>query len=223
MINTDFKSKKICVNLNNLRYLCAKKLTKIILITNNGFVVLNCHKNKHLEKEIEIIELKAGNAKVYELLFRQLYEPLCRYAYSILHNHDETEDIVQETFCKLWEQREKMEIHTSIKSYLYRMVHNACLNKIKQTELQSEHHEQIAYSSASDYNNVEAAMENKELRHKINLAISSLPERCREVFMLSRKQHLSYAEIAQKMQISPNTVETQIVKALKTLRLKLKS
>jgi len=179
-------------------------------------------KNTHLEKEIEIIELKAGNAKVYELLFEQLYEPLCRYAYSILHDQDETEDIVQETFCKLWEQRERMEIHTSTKSYMYRIVHNACLNKIKQTELRYEHHEHIAYFSTSDYNNVENSMNSKELRHNIELAISSLPERCREVFLLSRKQHLSYAEIAQKMQISPNTVETQIVKALKTLRLKLK-
>jgi len=175
-----------------------------------------------LEKEIEIVELKAGNAKVYELLFQQLYRPLCQYACSILHNHDETEDIVQETFCKLWEQREKLEIHTSTKSYLYRMVHNACLNKIKQREIHHEHHEQIAYFSASDYNNVEKTMENRELRHKINLAIATLPERCREAFLLSRMQHLSYAEIAQKMQISPNTVETQIVKALKTLRGKLK-
>ena len=189
---------------------------------NNGFVAFNCHNYIALEKEIEIIELKAGNAKVYELLFQQFYRPLCQYAYSIIHNQDETEDIVQEIFCKLWEQREKIEIHTSTKSYLYRMVHNACLNRIKQTELQYEHHEQIAYLSASDYNNVEKTMENKELRHKINLAVASLPERCREAFLLSRMQHLSYAEIAQKMQISSNTVETQIVKALKTLRLKLK-
>jgi RNA polymerase sigma-70 factor (ECF subfamily) len=175
-----------------------------------------------LKQEVDIADLKAGNTKVFETLFKQWYEPLCRYAYSMLHNQDEAEDIAQKTFCKLWDQREKMEIHTSIKSYLYRMVHNACLNKIKQWQIQSEHHEQIAYSSVSVVNHVEQAVVHKELSHQIELAIAALPERCREVFLLSRMQHLSYIQIAQKMQISPNTVETQIVKALKTLRIKLK-
>ncbi|MCL2290655.1 MAG: RNA polymerase sigma-70 factor [Bacteroidetes bacterium] len=175
-----------------------------------------------MREEIDIADLKAGNAKIFEMLFKQWYEPLCRYAYSMLHNQEEAEDITQKTFCKLWDQREKMEIHTSIKSYLYRMVHNACLNKIKQWQMQSEHHEQIAYSSVSVANHVEQTVAHKELSHQIELAIAALPERCREVFLLSRMQHLSYIEIAQKMQISPNTVETQIVKALKTLRIKLK-
>jgi RNA polymerase sigma-70 factor (ECF subfamily) len=175
-----------------------------------------------LEQEFEIVALKAENVKVYEALFRRYYEPLCRYAQSILHEHDEAEDIVQKTFCDLWDKREKMEIHTSIKSYLYRMVHNACLNKIKQIQMQSEHHQHIAYSATAAGNNTEHSMTHKELSHQIELAIAALPERCREVFLLNRMQHLSYMEIAQKLQISPNTVETQIVKALKTLRLKLK-
>ena len=175
-----------------------------------------------MRQEVDIADLKAGNIKVFEMLFKQWYEPLCRYAYSMLHNEEEAEDMVQKTFCKLWEQREKMEIHTSIKSYLYRMVHNACLNKIKQWQMQSEHHEMIIYSSVTATNHVEQMLVHKELHSQIELAIAELPERCREVFLLSRMQHLSYIQIAQKMQISPNTVETQIVKALKMLRVKLK-
>jgi len=140
----------------------------------------------------------------------------------MLNDRDEAEDIAQKMFCKLWDQREKMEIHTSIKSYLYRMVHNACLNKIKQWQIQSEHHEIIAYSSVTAANQVEQTLAHKELHYQMELAIAELPERCREVFLLSRMQHLSYAQIAQKMQISPNTVETQMVKALKVLRVKLK-
>lgn len=175
-----------------------------------------------MEKEIEITELKAGNVKVYEAVFRQFYEPLCRYAHSFLHNHDEAEDIVQKIFCKLWDQREKVEIRISIKLYLQKMVHNACLNKIKQIQTRAEHHEQIAYYSISADNNVEYAIDDKELRQQIELAIASLPERCRQVFLLSRMQHLSYMKIAQQLQISHNTVETQMVKALKMLRLKLK-
>lgn len=175
-----------------------------------------------MKQKIEIVELKAGNVKAYEALFRQLYEPLCQYAYSILHNRDEAEDMVQKTFCILWDKREKLEIHTSTKSYLYRMVHNTCLNRLKQTQIQSEHHEQIAYCSVSIGNNVENTMAHKELQHQVELAVAALPERCRQVFLLSRMQHLSYMEVAQEMKISHNTVETQMVKALKTLRLKLK-
>jgi RNA polymerase sigma-70 factor (ECF subfamily) len=175
-----------------------------------------------LKREIEIIDLKNGNTKSFEALFTLWYEPLCRYAHSMLHDSDEAEDMVQKIFCKLWDLREKMEIHTSIKSYMYRMVHNACLNKIKQWQMQAEHHEQIAACSVAVGNPVEQAVGYKELNHQIELAIDTLPTRCREVFLLSRMQYLSYAQIAQKLQISPNTVETQIVKALKVLREKLK-
>jgi RNA polymerase sigma-70 factor (ECF subfamily) len=175
-----------------------------------------------LKEEVEVVDLRTGDAKVFEALFKQWYEPLCRYAYSLLCDEVEAEDIVQKTFCKLWDQREKLLIHTSIKSYLYRMIHNACLNQIKQWQIQSEHKETIAQSSVVAANCVEDNVFHKELNHKIELAIATLPERCREVFLLSRMQHLSYIKIAETMQISPNTVETQIVKALKLLRIKLK-
>ena len=171
---------------------------------------------------MEIAELKVGNTKVYETLFKQWYEPLCRYAYSILRNQEDAEDIVQKIFCKLWDQREKMEIHISIKSYLYKMAHNACLNRVKQLQMKAEHHEQIAYCSATTFNPIEQAITHKELNQQIDIAINTLPKRCKEVFLLSRMQHLSYIQIAQQMQISPNTVETQMVKALKVLRMKLK-
>jgi len=175
-----------------------------------------------LNQEIDIADIRAGNAKAFESLFKQWYEPLCRYACAILHNAEEAEDIAQKTFCKLWDQREKVEIHTSVKSYLYRMVHNACLNRIKQWQLQSEHHEMIAHGGVTAANHTEETVAYKELNYRVELAIACLPERCRQIFLLSRMQHLSYLQIAQTLQISPNTVETQIVKALKILRKKLK-
>lgn len=174
-----------------------------------------------MKQEVDIADLKSGNAKSFEALFKQWYEPLCRYAHSILHHQEEAEDITQKTFCKLWELHEKLEIHTSIQSYLYRMVHNECLNRIKQWRMQSEHNEMVAVGDVGA-NDVEQSVVHKELSHQIELAIAALPERCRQVFLLSRKQHFSYAKIAKTLQISPNTVETQMVKALKTLRVHLK-
>ena len=175
-----------------------------------------------MEQEVNIADLKSGKASVFESLFKQWYEPLCRYAHSMLHNEEEAEDIVQKTFCKLWEHHKKIEIRTSVKSYLYKMVHNTCLNTIKQWQTQSEHKNIIAENQAVANNFVEQTIEHKELNHRIELAVAALPDRCREVFLLSRMQHLSYVKIAEALQISPNTVETQIVKALKVLRIKLK-
>lgn len=79
----------------------------------------------------EIEGLKVGDYKTFEKLFEQWYKPLYIYAYSIIHDAMEAEDVVQKMFCKLWDQADKIEIHTSMKSYLYRAVHNDCLNWIK--------------------------------------------------------------------------------------------
>jgi len=175
-----------------------------------------------MKQEVDIADLKSGNTKVFETLFKQWYEPLCRYAHSMLRDQEEAEDMAQKTFCTLWDQHKKLEIHTSIESYLYRMVHNACLNRIKQWQIQTEHHEIIANQSVTMANCVEQTIVHNELSNQIELAIAALPQRCREVFLLSRMQHLSYIQIAETLQISPNTVETQMVKALKILRMKLK-
>lgn len=169
-----------------------------------------------------ICDLQQGKHKAYEKLFKDFYTPLCRYAYGILRDANEAEDMVQKMFCKLYDQREKIEIHTSIQSYLYRIVHNDCMNRIKQRNLHSEHNELFAYEKETQSNSVEHSVLSNELELQIEIAMNSLPPRCREVFIMSRRQQLSYAEIAKAMNISTNTVETQIVKALKILRIELK-
>jgi len=163
-----------------------------------------------------------GEHKAYEMLFKEFYAPLCRYAYSMLRDTDEAEDLVQKTFCKLYDQRESIEIHTSIKSYLYRIVHNNCLNRIKQQSTRAEHNLHYAYEKDTTSNHVENVVLANELEQKISTIVESLPPRCKEIFNMSRRQQLSYAEIAKELNISANTVETQIVKALRILRTGLK-
>jgi len=175
-----------------------------------------------LESKVNISGLKSGDHKIYEMIFRDFYSPLCRYAVSILRDSNEAEDIVQKTFCKLWDQRESIEIHTSIKSYLYRIVHNDCMNKFKQNSIRSKHNEYYAYEKNTLYNNVESTVLMNELEQQIENVIESMPPRCKEVFKLSRRQQMSYAEIAKELNITTNTVETQIVKALRVLRSGLK-
>lgn len=172
--------------------------------------------------QTELIKLKEGKHSVYEELFNNLYTPLCNYAFSIIKNTEEVEDIVQKTFYKLWDQRETIDIKTSIKSYMYRMVHNACLNRIKQTKTRAEHNVSYVYEKGEYINDVEQSVYHSELEKSITEAIEKLPPKCREVFKMSRLEQLSYAEIALKLNISTNTVENHIAKALKILRNNLK-
>jgi len=163
-----------------------------------------------------------GNHQVFEQLFDNMYEPLCRYAYSILRDMDDAEDVVQKTFCKLWDQREALTIQTSINSYLYRIVHNDSMNAIHQQLSHREHN--FNYFKGID-NTVEPVTEQlaaSELQQAITVALTGLPPQCRRVFEMSRLEQLSYAEIAKQMNISTNTVENHISKALKLLRVELK-
>nr|WP_185154620.1 RNA polymerase sigma-70 factor [Dysgonomonas sp. 511] len=156
--------------------------------------------------------------ETHEHLFKTWYEPLCKYAYSMLKDQFEAEDVVQKVFLKLWDDRHNTNITTSVKSYLYMAVHNISLNRIKQLKIQQKHNQQFALEGQAEHNEVYEGVVEKELDYKIKLAIAQLPPKCREVFELSRFEMLSYKEIARQLEISPNTVENQIAKALKLLR-----
>lgn len=166
--------------------------------------------------------LKNGNEKVYEHLFRTYYSRLCNYADSLLKEEEEAEEIVQQIFLKLWEKRMELTGISSFKSYLYRMVYNACLNRIR--------HEKVRRDYADDYKNTtsEAGESSakkvvaKELEGLIAEAIDKLPEQCRMVFKLSRFEELKYSEIADHLGISIKTVENHMGKALKILRTELR-
>ena len=175
-----------------------------------------------LAEIFNIKDLKTGKHVVYKQLFMAFYTPLCNYAFSILKDDEEAEDIVQKTFCMLWDKREIIEIKTSVKSYLYRIIHNECLNKIRQNKIRAEHNQIYVSEKDTSTNDVEGAFIGNELKQRISVAIDKLPPRCREVFVKSRMEQLMYSEIAAEMNISVNTVENQMAKALRILRENLK-
>lgn len=166
--------------------------------------------------------LREGNHIAFEELFDSCFEPLCRYSYSILRDMDEAQDVVQKTFCKLWNQRESLNIQSSVSSYLYRIVHNESLNAIHQKTSHQVHNLNYVSSTNSDENNTNEHIESSDLQKAIDKALGGLPPQCRRVFEMSRMEQLSYAEIAKQLNISTNTVENHISKALKLLRIELK-
>jgi len=135
---------------------------------------------------------------------------------------DDAEDVVQKAFCKLWDQRDTLNIQSSVNSYLYRIVHNDSLNSIHQQTSRQVHNLNYLSTVDSAVDSVADHMATTELQQAINHALDTLPTQCRRVFEMSRIEQLSYSEIATKLNISTNTVENHVSKALKLLRIELK-
>lgn len=174
-----------------------------------------------LEKQV-LDKLCEGDASAFEMIFKTYYQPLCRYAYSFLQDKEEAEEVVQASLITVWEKRQALSIETSLKSYLYRMVRNSCLNVIKHERVKQQHAAHELYVKEVAYESVAHKIQAAELETKIMQALKVLPEQCRLVFQLSRFEELKYQEIADQLQISVKTVENHMGKALKLMREQLK-
>ncbi len=133
---------------------------------------------------------------------------------------DEAEDLVQQAFVKLWEKRDTIDINWSVKAYLYKMVHNTALNRIRHEQTKQKYQQ---YQSALPLDNTQEMPQDTlpELRQRIQQALDKLPPQCRNVFELSRFEELKYREIAEHLQISIKTVESQMGKALRLMHVHL--
>ncbi|GET25340.1 RNA polymerase sigma-70 factor [Prolixibacter sp. NT017] len=157
----------------------------------------------------------------FEILFKKHYSILCAYAYGFVTDYSLSEDIVQEVFFKLWTDKKRITIATSVKAYLYQMVRNTALNYLKHKNV--IRHYEIANKDEINYvgESLDELLIGKELNAKIQAAIEKLPPERRKVFLLSRMDGLKYKEIAEKLEISIKTVENQMGKALSSLRTEL--
>ncbi len=168
--------------------------------------------------DLELIgNLKAGNEKSFEIIYNRYSSKLYSAAYNILRNKEVCEDLVQELFIDLWTKKDRLEI-LNLKSYLYRSIRNKVLMVLRsgRITLGLEVVEMLIGEYATDDHIIE-----KEIRESLDRGISALPEKCREIFVLSRKDQLSRKEIASQLNISVKTVENQLTNALKRLRTSL--
>lgn len=164
--------------------------------------------------------IRHGDTTAFDTLFRTYYEPLCHYAGSLTDGDlDEAEDLVQQTFVKLWEQRTAFEVQWSVKAYLYKMVHNRCLNRLRDARTRDKYKAYNAEQLEQGHEHDPGAA--SELNDRILQALTALPPECRRIFELSRFEELKYREIADQLGISIKTVETQMGKALRLMRTEL--
>lgn len=166
-------------------------------------------------------EIQILNEELIEHLFKEYYQLLTVYANKFLCDMDESRDIVQNVFARLIEKQQDTKIHTSVKAHLYTSVKNSCLNTIKKKTVHSKHHENIKYLSSEYYEDSDEIFESTQLEYNIYKQIDNLPTQCKNIFKMNRFQTYTNAEIADSLGISKRTVETQISKALKILRIKI--
>lgn len=165
----------------------------------------------------------SGPEVAFEEAFKSNFKALHAYAYTVLQDELMAEEIVQNVFLKLWENRERMTIHTSLRAYLYKSVYHESLNHVKHKQVQRRYMEEAMaeqkHRQAGEM--VGEMVGDSELRRQLHAALQRLPEKCRTVFQLSRFEELRYQEIADRLGISVKTVEAHMGKALKLLRLRL--
>jgi len=173
-------------------------------------------------KDLEIYDLlKTDGEKAMELIYNQYYSYLCHATYKILNDSNATEDIVQDVLMEIWKKKEVINITTSLKAYLRRASINKALNYLRSKKFKFDDEDSIKETFISTDNSHEK-VEFDELSGVINKTIEGLPEKCRIIFSMSRFEQLSYAEIAGKLEISTKTVENQVSKALRILRVSVK-
>ena len=155
------------------------------------------------------------------MLFRSHFTSLCFFAQKYVKDSDTAREIVQEAFLSLWEKRHTIDMDRQVKSYLAMIIHNKCTNYLRDHRKFDTNILEIEnLLDVPEYESTDSLVTG-ELKVKIDSAINELPEKCREIFVLNRYDNLKYQEIADKLQISVKTVETQMSRALQHMRLRL--
>jgi RNA polymerase sigma-70 factor (ECF subfamily) len=170
--------------------------------------------------DIEGPYLNKDREEEFEIVFKKHFKNLHAYACTIVRDEVMAEEMVQNVFCRLWEKSEQIEIRESVSGYLYRSVYHESLNYLKHLKVRDAY-QTYAINQMENTNNTSHNLELKELEDRLEAALKELPEKCRTIFQMSRFEELKYQEIADRLELPLKTVENQMGKALRLLRIKL--
>tara|TARA_B110000046_G_C12938057_1_gene374483 strand:+ start:108 stop:683 length:576 start_codon:yes stop_codon:yes gene_type:complete len=173
-----------------------------------------------VEKDFVFVEkLKNGDNNAYTLLMNDYYKNLCGYANLFTKDPSKSEDIVQNVFVKIWIYRKKIDPNIPIKKYLYKSVYNEFIDQYRKNKPVISLEEK--YLKVIDTIIDDNSLDIEKLMMNVNREIDKLPEKCKQVFILNKKEGLTHNEIAEYLQISTKTVESHITRAFKILNQKL--
>ena len=171
-----------------------------------------------MSDEVLAQQFQQGDTKAFESLFHKYFKVLSIYAFKYVGDLDLAQDLTQEVFVKLYEKRKSLEIHASLKSFLYTAVRNCSLDHLRSQRIRSGHKEELKQAHKGRDIDDRDLMLQAELQEKIHEAVQQLPPKNQEIFKLSRFEGKKNQEIADQLGISKRTVETQISQALKKIR-----
>lgn len=175
---------------------------------------MNLEENNILAKQLQL-----GNDKAYDFLMNNYYQKLCTYAFTLAHDKDKAEDIVQNVFVKIWVKRKKIRPDLNIKNYIYKAVYNEFVDQYRKNKpvlyLEKKYMEAIDLVVDNEYENLQ------EMMLLVNAEIAKLPPKCKRIFLLHKKEGLTRVEISEHLDISIKTVEGHITRAFKLLSDKL--
>jgi RNA polymerase sigma-70 factor (family 1) len=163
-------------------------------------------------------ELKTENPKAFEFFFDRHYNPLCYFAERLVRDQQVAEDIVEETFMKLWNKRTDFENEHGIKAFLYITTKNACINVIKQSQRDNASQAEMLYLAEKKEGFVLNEMIRAEVLRVVDQELNKLPVQCRTILKMSYVKGLKNNEIANKLDISIHTVRNQKARGLQLLR-----
>jgi RNA polymerase sigma-70 factor (family 1) len=165
--------------------------------------------------------IRSGDKAEFESLFRSSYVSLVRYAKVLIKDHDTAEEIVQDLFVRLWQDRLKLKIESSLNGYLFRSVHNRCLHHVEHLRVVGRHSEEMAKRQPERPESPADILQYAELQDRVAAILEKLPQRCGRIFYMNRFEGLKYAEIAEKLAVSVKTVEADMGRALREFRKEL--
>lgn len=209
--------------LNILPYiskLIALSVNTITIHQNTSTLIKN--EGSPVDEKQLIAKVQEGDQAAWDYIARTYYQPLFGYVMSMVREKETAEELVQDVFVNFWAKRERINITTSLKAYLYRAARNHTLNYIKRRNFELNYQRSLVGRVQVHHNDTEQAFHYSELEKRLYDSIEALPEKRKEIFMMSRFEDLTYKEIAAALDIPVRQVHYQIGLALKELRTKLK-
>lgn len=161
---------------------------------------------------------KSGNDEAFSTLYEIYAEKLLVYASTKLSSLDEARDLVHDLFVHLWEKRAQIDIQQSVKGYLFWSLNRRILNHYRRNSYQTQYADQLRKMEEQFFFGPDRYVEAKEIQSQIDEAVSLMPNKVREIYLLSREEHLSNAEIADRLNISQQTVKNQLSTAMSIIR-----
>jgi len=174
-----------------------------------------------------VAAIRRGDPAAFEAMFRAYRGDLVGFVASLLRSEPAAEDVVQELFLRIWRQREDWELAGPLNTYLFRAARNGAISRMRRERVELSFQRRVRAGAegpvlgSARVPGADELLRARELEQAIMAAVDELPDRCREVFQLARYHRLSHAEVGQVLEISVNTVEVQMTRALAHLRKRL--